>query len=144
MSTTSDIRQSFLDALERGVKVRILTNSAESVDEPIVSAPILSSLPDLIAEGAEVYLKQGDTLHSKFMVVDGIYSSVGSYNLHPRSHRYEGEMTINTLDTQTASQLTTAFEKDIQAAKRVSAADQIQVPENVFTQLTGRYFFDQL
>lgn len=142
--STPDIRQSILDALERGVKVRILTNSAESVDEPIVSAPILNSLPDLVSAGAEVYLKQGDTLHSKFMVVDGIYSSVGSYNLHPRSHRYEGEMTINSLDTQTASQLTSAFEKDIQAAKRVASADEIQVPENIFTQLAARYFFDHL
>ena len=142
--TTPDIRQCILDALERGVKVRILTNSAESVDEPIVSAPILKSLPDLVSAGAEVYLKQGDTLHSKFMVVDGLYSSVGSYNLHPRSHRYEGEMTINTLDIQTASHLTSAFEKDIQLAKRVGSAEEIQVPENIFTQLASRYFFDHL
>lgn len=142
--TTPDIRQCILDALERGVKVRILTNSAESVDEPIVSAPILNSLPDLVSAGAEVYLKQGDTLHSKFMVVDGLYSSVGSYNLHPRSHRYEGEMTVNTLDTQKAAKLTSAFEKDIQAAKRVASADEIEVPENIFTQLASRYFFDHL
>jgi len=142
--STPDLRQSLLDALDRGVKVRVLTNSAESVDEPIVSAPILASLPDLVKAGAEVYLKQGDTLHSKFMVVDGLYSSVGSYNLHPRSQRYEGEMTINTLDTQTAGQLTTAFENDIRAAKRVDSADQIQVPQNMLAMLASRYFFDQL
>ena len=142
--STPDLRQSLLDALDRGVKVRILTNSAESVDEPIVSAPILNSLPDLVKAGAEVYLKQGDTLHSKFMVVDGLYSTVGSYNLHPRSQRYEGEMTINTLDTQTAGQLTSAFENDIQVAQRVSSPEEIKIPENMLTMLAARYFFDQL
>ncbi|MBT9582887.1 phosphatidylserine/phosphatidylglycerophosphate/cardiolipin synthase family protein [bacterium] len=142
--STPDLRQSLLDALDRGVRVRVLTNSAESVDEPIVSAPILGSLPDLIQAGAEVYLKKGDTLHSKFMVVDGMYSSVGSYNLHPRSHRYEGEMTINTIDTQTAGQLTAAFENDIQQANRVESSDQIQIPKNTLTLLAARYFFDQL
>jgi cardiolipin synthase len=141
---TPGIRKVLMDALERGVHVRILTNSAESVDEQIVTAPILRSLPDLVAAGAEVYLKRGDTLHSKFMVVDGLYSSLGSYNLHPRSERYEGEMTINTLDSQTASTLTQAFESDIGRATRVVRPDQIKVPENMLTMLVNRYFFDQL
>jgi len=141
---TPGIKEALLDALKRGVRVRILTNSAESVDEQIVSAPILRSLPELVQAGAGVYLKQGDTLHSKFMVVDGMYSSVGSYNLHPRSERYEGEMTLNTLDTDTAGNLTNTFEKDIAQAKRVNSADEITVPENILTIIPERYFFDQL
>lgn len=141
---TPGIRKVLMDALARGVHARILTNSAESVDEQIVTAPILRSLPDLISAGAEVYLKQGDTLHSKLMVIDGIFSSVGSYNLHPRSERYEGEMTINTLDTRTAGALTQAFEKDIIAAKHVKSPDEIKVPENILTVIASRYFFDQL
>lgn len=141
---TPGLRQVIMDALARGVRVRIMTNSAESVDEQIVSAPILRSLPELVEAGAEVYIKKGDTLHSKFLIVDGLYSSVGSYNLHPRSERYEGEMTVNTLDTQTAGSLTGTFEKDIALATRVSSPDQIVVPENLFTILPSRYFFDQL
>lgn len=141
---TPGLKQVILDALERGVHVRIFTNSAESVDEQIVSAPILRSLPELIQAGAEVYIKKGDTLHSKFMVVDGMYSSIGSYNLHPRSERYEGEVTLNILDTETASNLTDAFEKDIAVATRVTSADQISVPQNIMTIIPERYFFDQL
>ena len=142
--TTPDLRQALLDALARGVRVRVLTNSGESVDEPIVSAPILNSLPELVRAGAEVYLKQGDTLHSKFMVVDGLFSSVGSYNLHPRSQRYEGEMNLNILDTSTANQLTQAFENDLRQAKRVESPGDISVPQNLLTVLASRYFFDQL
>jgi cardiolipin synthase A/B len=141
---TPGLRQVIMDALARGVRVRIMTNSAESVDEQIVSAPILRSLPELVAAGAEVYIKRGDTLHSKFMVVDGMYSSVGSYNLHPRSERYEGEMTLNTLEPQTAGSLTETFEKDIFRATRVTSPDQIVAPDNTLTMLVNRYFFDHL
>jgi len=108
------------------------------------AAAVNEEAHDLVKAGAEVYLKQGDTLHSKFMVVDGLYSSVGSYNYHPRSQRYEGEMTINSLDTQSASQLTSAFEKDIAIARHITAPEQIVIPQNTFTVLAARYFFDQL
>jgi len=30
-----------------------------------------------------VYLQQTRTLHSKYMVVDGKYGWIGSYNIHP-------------------------------------------------------------
>jgi cardiolipin synthase A/B len=142
--TTPDLSECLSAALARGVKVRILTNSAKSVDEPVVSTPIQKSLPDLLAKGAEIYLKQGDTLHSKFMVVDGVYSSVGSHNLHPRSQRYEGEMTVNSLDVCTAQAMTGAFENDIQKAERIVSKDQIHYAENLLTTLAERYFFDQL
>jgi cardiolipin synthase A/B len=141
---TPGLRQALMDALARGVRVRIMTNSAESVDEQIVSVPILRSLPALVEAGAEVYIKRGDTLHSKFMVVDGMYSSVGSYNLHPRSERYEGEMTLNTLDAQTASGLTETFEHDIFKATRITTPEQIKVPENTLSMIVSRYFYDQL
>ena len=38
-------------ALMRGVEVRILTNSKTSVDEPLLSEPIMKSLPDLVESG---------------------------------------------------------------------------------------------
>lgn len=141
---TPGMRQVMMDALERGVKVRLLTNSAESIDEKIITSPILQSLPELIDKGAEVYLKKGDTLHSKFMVVDGMYYSVGSYNLHPRSERYEGEMNPGNIDPPVAGILTNAFERDIEKATRIKSSDQITVPQDPLTMIATRYFFDQL
>ncbi|MEW5848848.1 MAG: phosphatidylserine/phosphatidylglycerophosphate/cardiolipin synthase family protein [Myxococcota bacterium] len=142
--STPAIRDALLKALERGVNVRILTNSAQSVDEPIVSAPILASLPELVEKGAEVYLKKGDTLHSKFLVVDGLFTSVGSYNLHPRSERYEGEVCVAAVDEKLGKEMRAAFEKDIVAAQRVNQASDIQVPKTAFSILASRFFFDQL
>lgn len=142
--STPGLKDVLLKALADGVKVRILTNSAQSIDEPIISAPILASLPELMAAGAEVYLKKGDTLHSKFMVCDGIFSSVGSHNHHPRSQRFEGEMVANSLDPSLAQSLTSAFEADILAAEKIDKLEQLNIPDSPLGTLAVRYFFDSL
>ncbi len=141
---TPGMKDVLLKALADGVKVRLLTNSAESIDEPLITAPILASLPELVAAGAEVYLKKGDTLHSKFMTVDGVFTSVGSHNHHPRSQRFEGEMMLNSLDPNLAQEFTHAFEADIAAATRVSSPEQLEIPESPLGALAMRYFFDAL
>lgn len=141
---TPGMKDVLLNALADGVKVRLLTNSAESIDEPLISMPILSSLPELIEAGAEVYLKKGDTLHSKFMVCDGIFSSVGSHNHHPRSQRFEGEMVVNSLDANLASEFSNAFEADIAAATRIETVEDLEIPKSPLGLLATRYFFDAL
>lgn len=141
---TPGMKDVLLKALADGVKVRLLTNSAQSIDEPLISGPILSSLPELVAAGAEVYLKKGDTLHSKFMTVDGVFSSVGSHNHHPRSQRFEGEMVVNSLDANLAASFTSAFEADIAAAQKIERPEDIVVPESPLNILAMRYFFDAL
>lgn len=141
---TPGMKDVLLKALDDGVRVRLLTNSAESIDEPLISGPILASLPELVAAGAEVYLKKGDTLHSKFMTVDGVFSSVGSHNHHPRSQRFEGEMVVNSLDANLAASLTGAFESDIAAAQKIEKPEDIVVPESPLNILAMRYFFDAL
>ena len=138
------LRQALLEALARGVQVNILTNSAQSIDEPIVAAPILSSLPELIRAGARVSLKKGDTLHSKFMTVDGLFAILGSFNLHPRSVRYEKEIVLLSLDPRFASDLDAAFRADAEKAQAVADPDQIKVPDSALTRIVRRYLFNQL
>ncbi|MNK07389.1 Major cardiolipin synthase ClsA [compost metagenome] len=133
-------------AIARGVNVRVLTNSNKSVDEPIVSIPILRSAQELAEVGAHVYLKKGDTLHSKFVVIDGEYSVIMSYNLHPRSERMEGEMAVVVKSREFADNMKTVFDRDIHQDK----AEFVANPESIvfppdFTSLgTLRLFFDLL
>lgn len=138
------LRTALLSALARGVKVNILTNSAESVDEPIVSAPILASLPELIKAGAKVSLKRGATLHSKFMTVDGLFSLLGSFNLHPRSVRYERELVLAVLDARFAAELDLAFAADVAAAQAIPDGAALKIPDSALTRLVQRYLFNQL
>jgi len=144
------IEKAIMDALKRGVRVRILSNSKESIDEPTITTPILKSLARVKSHGAEVYTKKvyGDstTMHSKLLIVDGVFSWIGSHNFHPRSYRYEREVVLVSFDETLAGEFREIFEKDIASDK----ANQPTVDElNGFnsTQLSkfiSTHFFDQL
>lgn len=118
------VEAALVAAVRRGVRVRVLTNSLESCDEPIVAQAIVRSVGPLADAGVEVWLRRGSTLHSKFAAIDGGFAQVGSYNLHPRSHRLEHEVAVNVLGPRTAARLHAVFESDLASATRVrSSAD---------------------
>jgi len=139
-------------AAQRGVQVRVLTNSGESVDEPVVSIPILRSvsefikLADMGARNAQTYTKKGVTLHSKFMVVDSMYSMIMSYNLHPRSERVEGEMAVLVRDAKFAENMHRVFEQDIapDKANQLKTMQDLKMPKSAVSIPTLRLFFDML
>lgn len=136
------LREALCDAIARGVKVRVFTNSDTSVDEPVVSTPIMNSAIQMANEGAEVYLKQGDTLHSKYWVADGELAMVTSYNNHPRSHYYEAESAMIVSDKEFASELRAHFDQGVSEARLVGKGTPPK-PESFGSRL-GQLFEDQL
>jgi cardiolipin synthase A/B len=141
---TAPLDEALRGAIARGVRVRVLSNSPESLDEPTLSYGIVETLRGLAAAGAEVYAKQGDTLHSKFAVIDGSFAQVGSYNLHPRSHRLELEIAANVLGGSAPKALAEAFERDIAAARRVKGPDDLALPTDPLARLAWLWFSDLL
>ena len=124
------VEAGLLDAVRRGVRVRVLTNSATSCDEPIIAGAILRSVGALADGGVEVYLRRGTTLHGKFATVDGVFAQVGSYNLHPRSHRLEHEVVVDVLGRRTAERLEETFEADLREADRIRSSADVAVPDD--------------
>ena len=131
-------------AVKRNVKVRFLTNSNESVDEPIIALPIVRSAQDLSAAKAEVYLKKGATLHSKIAVVDSQHSLVMSYNIHPRSEKLENELLVVIRDQDMGQQMSDKFAEDAKSGVRLESPKDITLPFDPSVFLTLRIFFDQL
>ncbi|MCX5784159.1 MAG: phosphatidylserine/phosphatidylglycerophosphate/cardiolipin synthase family protein [Elusimicrobia bacterium] len=141
---TPALKQALKDAVKRGVEVNILTNSKDSVDDPIMAVPILTSLADLLRSGARIYLKQGAMVHSKFMTVDGVFCGIGSFNLHPRSIRLETEMIANIIDPVKTGELDDVFYRDAAAAKRISTRKDLGIPMSPVSWLAEKCFFNQL
>lgn len=139
------VTQAIVEARERGVEVNVFTNSKESIDSDGKSFAdaILKSVKAFSDAGANVYLKQGQTLHSKFMTVDGIFCSIGSYNLHPRSERYDTELNVNMLDRESVARIDAVFARDIAEAKRATSRDLSPKP-GWLSRIMERYFFSQL
>jgi len=139
------ITRAIVEARERGVEVNVLTNSKESIDSDGKSFAdsILLSVKAFSDAGANVYLKQGETLHSKFMTVDGIFCSVGSYNFHPRGERYDTELNVSILDPASVAQIDAVFARDIAEARKADTKALSPKP-GLLSRIMERYFFAQL
>ncbi len=141
--STPGLKRALIGAIGRGVKVRIYSNSMKSVDEPIVSLPIQKSLKEMYANGAEIYLKNGQTLHTKIFRADDL-SWYGSYNLHPRSGRYELEKVTVTTDYALNRDLTEALGDSLRQGKKVTSASELALPDQAGLDLLFEAIFNQL
>jgi cardiolipin synthase len=140
------LTQALLEARARGVEINLLTNSKNSIDpeaKPMADVIIKGLLP-LVPAGVNVYLKKGETLHSKFMPVDGVYCSIGSSNCHPRSERYDTEMNVAILDRPSVARLDEAFTRDLAAAERIRTVEDFGYEPGWLAGIIDRYFYAQL
>lgn len=138
------IKRELEAVIKRGVKVRVYTNSDKSVDEAIVSMPVMNSARDAVIMGAKVYLRQTTTLHSKYMVIDKKISVVGSFNLHPRSLRFDAENVAVIFQESVAEELTEHFEEGIREATYMDNPKNFHADWSLIGLLTSHFYFDFL
>lgn len=105
---THRVRQALKRAVDRGIDVQIVI-SAKS-DEPITPEATHYVGNNLAKRGAKVYMFEGGFHHSKFMIVDDLYATVGSSNLDARSLRCDYEMNTVIFDKKAVSWLINHFE----------------------------------
>lgn len=111
--------QALIDALERGVRVRIIV-PGEHIDTEIVRKASRAGWGGLLSAGAEIYEYQPTMFHCKTLIVDGLLVSVGSTNFDTRSFRLNDEANLNVYDAPFAQQLTKVFEHDLTRGKRIT------------------------
>jgi len=111
--------QSLVDACRRGVTVQIIV-PGDHIDTHTTRRAGRSRWGPLLEAGAEIY-EYGPTMyHCKVMVVDDLWTSVGSANFDTRSFRLNDEANLNVYDAPFASGQVAAFELDRQRSRRVT------------------------
>jgi cardiolipin synthase A/B len=111
--------KALVQALQRGVKVRIIT-PGEITDTETVRSASRGRWGPLLQAGAEIHEYQPTMYHCKVMIVDSLLVSVGSTNFDNRSFRLNDEANLNLFDTAFAARQTQVFEDDLRRAKRVT------------------------
>ena len=120
-------RKLLMDALARGVRVRLVT-PGEHTDTETVKAASRATWGELLQAGAEIY-EYGPTMyHCKVMIVDQLLVSVGSTNFDNRSFRLNDEANLNVYDAAFAQRQTQVFEDDIQRSRRVTYEAWLERP----------------
>ena len=111
--------QALVDALERGVKIRIIT-PGDIIDTETVRAASRGTWGPLLKAGAEIYEYVPSMYHCKVMIVDNLLVSVGSTNFDNRSFRLNDEANLNIYDTAFAERQTRIFEDDLKNSRQVT------------------------
>jgi len=113
-----DFRRLLKRAVKRGVDVRILTVSSKT-DVKTTWYAGRDHYEELLGAGVRVYEYQPTMLHSKTIVVDGVWSSVGSMNFDNRSLAFNNESNLVVLDTAFGRQMDSLFLDDLRYAKEM-------------------------
>jgi cardiolipin synthase len=112
----------FKDAVARGVRVRVMVPSVAATDAAIVQHASHRHFQELLEAGVEIYEYERTLLHQKVMIVDGLWSTVGSANFDDRSFELSDEIQVGIVDPGIASQLAAAWEEDLRFARRIDLA----------------------
>lgn len=109
-------------AAHRGVDVRIIL--PERTDHyPTLDIAARSYFLPLLESGARIYLYRGNIIHSKTIIIDEQWSTVGSLNMDNASLLYNFEANIVSRDPLFAAELASHFEKDLRESRPVSLAE---------------------
>lgn len=137
-----DMKNAFARALDRGVRIRILTNSLASNDAPLAHAGYARHRTELLKHGVALYElrsvqsgkadtrtvrqtarsiagSQGTSramLHSKMLVLDHKLTVIGSMNLDMRSQLQNTEIALLIASRQLAQEATENIEASLKEA----------------------------
>jgi cardiolipin synthase len=110
--------QLLLKAARRGVDVRVLTVS-DKTDVKTTWYAGRTYYEKLLEGGVKIYEYQPTMMHAKSMVVDGIWSYVGSMNFDNRSLSFNNESLLVALDRRVGAQMDSVFMDDIKWSKEI-------------------------
>ncbi len=103
-------------ASRRGVRVRLLV-PGQHIDSEAVRLSSKASWGALLEAGVAIAEYQPTMLHTKLLIIDNYFTSVGSTNFDARSFRLNDEASLNIYDMDFAVRMTATFEQDLDQAK---------------------------
>ncbi|MGQ0697714.1 MAG: phospholipase D-like domain-containing protein [Panacagrimonas sp.] len=104
--------------VERGVAVHLMVPGMQT-DSPFVQRASRHLYLGLLRAGVRLYEFQPTLCHQKIVIVDGVWSHIGSTNFDARSLALNEEIGVGLLDRNVAGQLKAAFEQDLRASRAV-------------------------
>lgn len=116
-----EFRRMIGDAARRGVDTRVLT-TGEHTDVRSTLYAGRARYEELLEAGARVFEYRNTMMHAKTIVVDSLWSGVGSMNADNRSMSFNEEAVLMTLDKGIAATLERQFEEDMTHAEEIDLA----------------------
>ena len=109
-------------AVKRGVRVRILVEGDITDAKPVKYAS-REAYERLMQQGIAIYEYKPTMMHTKALIVDGVWSMFGSANFDNRSLELNDEMNVAVSDPGLAERLLEDFEQDLRRAKKLELSE---------------------
>lgn len=113
-----DFRHMLKRAVKRGVDVRILTVSSKT-DVKTTWYAGRAHYEDLLAGGVRIWEYQPAMIHSKTIVADALWSTVGSMNFDNRSIAFNNETNLAILDSAFGREMHETFLEDLRYSSEI-------------------------
>ena len=111
-----------IKVVRRGVEVKVMVPGPYN-DSRLVRHAGHFRYAELLRDGVKMWEHQETLTHQKVMIIDGLWSHVGSTNLDDRSFDINEEAGVGIIDEGIAGELKAAFEADLLKCKPLRAAD---------------------
>ena len=110
--------EALCSAARRGVRVRIVVPGRHT-DARVGRWAAQGLYGELLAAGIQIYEYQPTMMHCKVLVIDGVWTSVGSANFDDRSFRLNDEANLNVFSEELAREQIRLIDADIQQSRRM-------------------------
>ncbi len=94
------VLRALIEAAQRGVAVRLFV--PEASDSRLLDFAARAVFEPLLTGGVRIF-RSRSVVHTKALAVDGVFTSIGSYNFDHRSLAYNLELVVNVIDPGTAA-----------------------------------------
>ncbi len=118
-----DARSALVEAVRRGVDVRVLTPSIDASDNRLVQHASHRRLAPLLERGIRIYYYHRTLAHQKVWTVDGSYALIGSTNFDERSFDLDDQVTLAVSDPALVEEIDARFVADLAHAVPVSSKE---------------------
>jgi cardiolipin synthase len=112
------LRRAFARAAARGVSVRVIVPSDTDVKAVYYASHHLYR--NLMRRGVRIFEWPERMMHAKMGLIDGVWSTIGSYNLDRRSLQHNLEVGLVILDRRNGGELQEQFEKDVAICREIT------------------------
>jgi cardiolipin synthase len=132
-----DFKAALVAAARRGVDVRVVV-PGENTDLRAVRYAGRHDYSEFLKAGVKIYEFTPTMLHSKIMVVDGLWCSIGSINFTSRSMKSNAEANVAIYDNRFAKQVRVMMEEDMARCERITLEQWKQ--RSLYQRLKEGYF----
>lgn len=114
--------ETLIEAAKRGVQIDILVPGAE-IDSQTVRYASRNRWGELLEQGIRIHEYQPTMYHCKCMIIDDLWTSIGSANFDNRSFRLNDEANLNVINPDFARDACAKFDEDLAASRPFTLED---------------------